>query len=154
MPRCTLNALCCTFYPFAVAERFEDLRAWQTARTLTNNVYALSKKEGWKSDWTLKDQIRRAAVSAMSNIAEGFESRTRPQFIDFLGTAKASAGEVRSQLYVARDQGYIDESEFEAMSDLADKLSRQLYSLIRHLTNQGDASGRVREIPTEYVSDI
>ena len=90
----------------------------------------------------------------MSNIAEGFESRTRPQFIDFLGTAKASAGEVRSQLYVARDQGYIDESEFEAMSDLADKLSRQLYSLIRHLTNQGDASGRVREIPTEYVSDI
>ncbi len=132
-----------------MAERFEDLRVWKTARTLTNQVYALSEKDGFTNDWTLKDQIRRAAISVMSNIAEGFESRTRPQFIDFLGTAKASAGEVRSQLYVARDQGYLDEDEFKAVSDLADKVSRQLYHLIQHLKNRDD-SGRAREDLPEY----
>ena len=134
-----------------MAERFEDLRVWTSARTLTNHVYALSKKDGFTDDWTLKDQIRRAAISVMSNIAEGFESRTRPQFIDFLGTAKASAGEVRSQLYVARDQGYLDEEEFEAVSDLSDKLSRQLYSLIQHLKSRGDAHDRVHELSSEYT---
>jgi len=133
-----------------MAERFEDLRAWQTARTLTNRVYAVSKQEDFETDWALKDQIRRAAISVMSNISEGFESRTRPQFIDFLGMAKASAGEVRSQLYIAYDQGYLEEGGFDAMSDSADKLSRQLYHLIRHL-KQSDGSDRVRELPAEYV---
>jgi four helix bundle protein len=134
-----------------MAERSEDLRAWRTARTLTNHVYALSKTNGFADDWVLKDQIRRAAISVMSNIAEGFESRTRPEFIDFLGTAKASAGEVRSQLYVAQDQGYLDEEEFNAASDLADKASRQLYHLIRHLKNRDGGSDRVRDLPEEYV---
>jgi four helix bundle protein len=135
-----------------MAKRFEDLRAWQTARTLTNRVYALSRKDGFTDDWALKDQIRRAAVSVMSNIAEGFESRTRPQFVDFLGTAKASAGEVRSQLYIARDQGYLSEEEFEDVADLADKVSRQVYHLIRHL-ERSDGSKRVRELPPEYIAD-
>lgn len=135
-----------------MAEKFEDLRAWQTARALTNHVYALSTKEGFKNDWALKDQIRRAAVSVMSNIAEGFESRTRPQFIDFLGTAKASAGEVRSQLYVAQDQGYLNDDEFESVSDLADKVSRQLYHLLRHL-DETDGPGSVQELPVEYIGN-
>lgn len=87
----------------------------------------------------------------MSNIAEGFESRTRTQFIDFLGIAKASAGEVRSQLYVAHDQGYLDEKEFDLLSDLADKASRQRYHLSRHL-KQCDESDRVRELPEEYIA--
>ena len=132
-----------------MAERFEDLRAWQTARALTNEVYALTKRESLANDWALKDQIRRAAISVMSNIAEGFESRTRPQFIDFLGTAKASAGEVRSQLYVAHDQGYLNDEEFEAISDQADKASRQLYRLIQHL-EQNAGPDHVRELPEEY----
>ncbi len=135
-----------------MAERFEDLRVWQTARFLTNQVYALSGKEEFGNDWALKDQIRRATVSIMSNNAEGFESRTRPQFIDFLGTAKASAGEVRSQLYVAYDQGYLDDEDFEAVSDQADKASRQLYHLIQHL-EKNNGSGRVQEIPEEYVTN-
>ena len=134
-----------------MAERFEDLRAWQTARALTNRVYALTARDDFGSDWALKDQIRRAVISVMSNISEGFESRTRPQFIDFLGTAKASAGEVRSQLYVAHYQGYLDDSEFETVSDLADKASRQLYHLIQYL-EQSDGSNRVRELPAEYVA--
>lgn len=134
-----------------MAERFEDLRAWKTARTLTNRVYALTKTKDFENDWALKDQIRRAAISVMSNIAEGFESRTRPRFVDLLGRAKASAGEVRSQLIIAYDQGYMDEEEFVETSDLADKVSRQLYHLIRHLENH-DGSEQVRELPAEYVA--
>lgn len=134
-----------------MAERFEDLRAWKTARKLTNCVYALTKTEDFDSDWALKDQIRRAAISVMSNISEGFESRTRPRFIDLLGRAKASAGEVRSQLLIAYDQGYLSEEEFSETSDLADKVSRQLYHLIRHLESH-DGSEQVRELPAEYVA--
>lgn len=134
-----------------MAERFEDLRAWQTSRTLTNEVYAVTKRERFESDWALRDQIRRAAISVMSNIAEGFESRTRARFIDFLGRAKASAKEVRSQLVVARDQEYITSEEFDRISDVADKASRQLYHLIRHLESDSGPE-QVREIPAEYVS--
>lgn len=133
-----------------MAERFEDLRAWQTARELMNKIYAVTDRGTFAEDWALKDQIRRAAVSVMSNIAEGFESHTRPQFIDFLGTAKASAGEIRSQLYIAHDQGYLDDEEFEAVLDQADKVSRQLYHLIHHLENY-DGSRQVRELPAGYV---
>jgi four helix bundle protein len=134
-----------------MAERFEDLRVWQTARTLTDQIYALTKREPFEVDWALKNQIRRSTISVMSNIAEGFESRTRTQFIDFLGIAKASAGEVRSQLYVAHDQGYLDGKEFDSLSDLAGKASRQLYRLSRHL-KQRDGSDRVRELPEEYIA--
>ncbi len=135
-----------------MAERFEDLRAWQTARSLANEVYALTRRKGFEKDFALKDQIRRAAISVMSNISEGFESRTRPQFINYLGIAKASAGEVRSQLYVDQDQGYLNADEFEDISDQADKASRQLYRLIQHLEQSNEAK-RVRELPAEYVAD-
>ena len=78
-----------------MAETFEDLRVWQTARTLTNAVYEHTDTGTFSQDFGLRDQIQRAAVSVMSNIAEGFESRTWSQFIHYLGQAKASAGEVR-----------------------------------------------------------
>ena len=135
-----------------MAERFEDLRAWQTARELTNRIYAITKRDPFKNDWALKDQIRRSSISVMSNIAEGFEARTQAQFIDFLGTAKASAGEVRSQLYIAYDQDYLGEEEFESLFDLADKASRQLHRLIRHLEQDG-GMGHVHELPAKYVAE-
>jgi four helix bundle protein len=115
-------------------------------------VYALTRRKGFEKDFALKDQIRRAAISVMSNISEGFESRARPQFINYLGIAKASAGEVRSQLYVDQDQGYLNADEFEDISDRADKESRQLYRLIQHLEQSNEAK-RVRELPAEYVAD-
>ena len=132
-----------------MAERFEELRVWQAARTLTQDVYEITKNSTFARDFALKDQIRRSSISVMSNIAEGFESRTRPRFIDHLGIAKASAGEVRCQLYVALDQGYLDEATFKRMNDSADKIARQLYRLMNHLKQQ-DTSGRVRELPAEY----
>lgn len=130
-----------------MAENFEDLRVWQTARALTNAVYEHTTTGAFSKDFGLRDQIQRAAVSIMSNVAEGFESRTQSQFIHYLGQAKASAGEVRCQLYVAKDQGYIDQDTFEELSDDAEKITRQLYSLIEHLEN---SSSQVSDIDKEY----
>ena len=87
--------------------RFEDIEAWKTARELTRMVYALTEQGQFAKDFGLKNQIQRSSVSVMSNIAEGFESRTQAKFIDYLGHAKASAGEVRSQLYIALDLKYV-----------------------------------------------
>ncbi len=93
-------------------ERFEDLIAWQKARALTKSVYEATRKENFAKDFGLAGQIQRAAASVMSNIAEGFE-RTKPaEFHHFLMIAKASCGEVRSQLYVALDVGYLSQPEF------------------------------------------
>ena len=91
----------------AKIERFEDIEAWKRSRALTKKVYDCTKQRGFEKDFGLKDQIRRSSVSTMSNIAEGFERGGNQEFIQFLATAKGSSGEVRSQLYVALDQGYI-----------------------------------------------
>ena len=118
-------------------QRFEDILAWQSARELTRLVYGLSNAGNFARDFGLKDQIRRAAVSVMSNIAEGFESRTRGMFVNYLGHAKASAGEVRAQAYVALDVGYINQEEFKRLWDLADKCSRQISRFMEYLRRDG-----------------
>jgi four helix bundle protein len=128
----------------ATIERFEELDVWRTARKLTNRVYEHTRQEPFSKDFGLRDQIQRAAVSIMSNIAEGFESRTQSIFVDDLGHARASAGEVRAQLYVASDPDYLSDPEFEVTDDLADKASRQLFRLIQYLNSNPDAS-RVQE---------
>jgi four helix bundle protein len=125
-------------------ERFEDIEAWQTARHLANLIYDLTDQGVFARDYGLRDQIRRAAVSVMSNIAEGFESRTQSLFLDFLGRAKGSAGEVRSQLYIALDRKYIAQAQFDEAYDLADKCSRQIYRFMIYLESQPNAL-RVRE---------
>ena len=113
--------------------RFEEIEAWKTARQLTNMVYLLGNQTGFNRDFGLRDQIRRASVSIMSNVAEGFESRTDIQFINFLGMAKASAGEVRAQLYVALDQNYITEEQFKEAYALAETCARQIAKFIFYL---------------------
>jgi four helix bundle protein len=117
----------------ATVRRFEDLEAWKTARQLSANIYELSSKGTFERDFALRDQMRRAAISVLSNIAEGFESRTKALFVDFLGRAKGSAGELRAQAYVALDVGHIDQSQFSRLSDLADKCSRQISNFISYL---------------------
>lgn len=86
-------------------KQFEDLEVWKEARRLTQIIYRLTKGEKFSKDFALRDQIQRAAVSIMSNIAEGFERGGNQEFIQFLYVAKASCGEVRSQIYVAFDKG-------------------------------------------------
>jgi four helix bundle protein len=117
----------------AAITRFEDIESWKTARLLTNMVYAWGNQAGFNRDFGLRDQIRRASVSVMSNIAEGFESRTDTQYINFLGMAKASAGEVRAQLYVVLDQKYITEEQFKEAFALAQTCSRQIAKFISYL---------------------
>ena len=133
-------------------QRFEEIHAWQTARALTRRIYTLSRQGTFAQDYGLRDQIRRAAVSIMSNIAEGFESDTQVLFVKYLGYAKASSGEVRAQLYVALDVGYLTELQFQDLSDLADKCSRQLSKFITYLRTH--PSRAVRESgPIYEVSD-
>jgi four helix bundle protein len=133
--------------------RFEEIRAWQTARELTKQVYEVSSRAAFGRDYGLRDQMRRAAVSVMSNIAEGYESETQEQFIRYLGYSKASAGEVRSQLYVALDVGHLDRAQFETLYDLVDKCSRQLNRFISYLRTQ-TGRNRVRESGIEYEEEM
>ena len=120
----------------ATIQRFEDLEVWKIARELTRKVYELTGQGRFSRDYGLRDQIRRASVSVMSNISEGFESQTQALFITYLGRAKASAGEVRCQLYIALDLGYITEDEFKSTSRLAEECSRQLFGFIKYLKTQ------------------
>src|ERR1700744_6558102 len=109
----------------ATARQFEDLQVWQDARQVVNAVYTVSKTRAFRRDFGLCDQIRRAASSTISNIAEGFERGTRKEFIQFLNIAKGSNGEVRSQLYIARDQEYVTENEFASLCEKAVALSKR-----------------------------
>jgi four helix bundle protein len=119
------------------AKYFEDLDVWKDARRLTNEVYAVTCGPGFSKDFGLRDQIRRAAVSIMSNIAEGFERGGNQEFIQFLYIAKGSCGEVRAQLYVALDQGYIVQDRFNELFNSFKKLSSMLSSLIDYLKRSG-----------------
>ena len=96
-------------------ERFEDFVAWRKARGLTSAIYRVTACGAFARDFGLKDQIRRAAVSVMSNIAEGFERGKPTEFHQFLSVAKASCAEVRSQLYVALDAGHIEQGVFQRL---------------------------------------
>jgi len=133
----------------ATITRFEEIEAWKTARELTRMVYAFTEQGKFAKDFGLKNQIQRASVSVMSNIAEGFESRTQPQFLEYLGRAKASAGEVRCQLYVAIDLQYITQEEFRQVFDMADKSSRQLARFMSYLESHPQTH-RIRDEGAEY----
>ncbi|MFH2102804.1 MAG: four helix bundle protein [Chloroflexota bacterium] len=130
-------------------KHFEDIEAWKTARELTVFVYTLTDEGLFSRDFGLKDQIRRATVSIMSNIAEGFESQTQAQFVRYLGHAKASAGEVRSQLYVALDVKYLTKEQFDKAFGLADKAIRQIARFMAYLESHTD-SRRISEELAEY----
>ena len=117
-------------------ERFEDLVAWQKARVLTRLIYEVTRKETFSRDFGLSGQIQRAAVSMMSNVAEGFERGGRGEFHQFLSTAKASCAELRSQLYVAFDIGYLDEKEFDDLMARAVEVAKIIGGLRASVAKQ------------------
>ena len=119
--------------PGNAAKSFEELHIYQRARELTNGIYSITREGKFARDFGLANQIRRAAVSVMSNIAEGFERGTLVEFIQFLYIAKGSCGEVRSQLQVAADQQYIDEESYELLAALTRKTSAMISNFIAHL---------------------
>jgi len=130
-------------------QRFEDLICWQKTRVLTNSVYEVTRLPRFAKDFELVRQIRGAAVSAMSNIAEGFERWTRQELIRFLDIAEGSAGEVRSQLYVALDQHYITTDQFNSVAATALDTSKVIAGLIRYL-NEHPTPSVVRESSAAY----
>jgi four helix bundle protein len=117
----------------AKISKFEDIEAWQLAREMTKAIYAISNDGAFAKDFGLRDQIRRASVSIMSNIAEGFERGGDKEFFQFTSLAKGSSGEVRAQLYVALDAGYIDQQTFSRLSDMATQINRMLAGLMKYL---------------------
>jgi len=116
-----------------VAKRFEDLPVWQKARRVVREVYRLSDSGCFARDFELRGQIRRAAVSVVSNIAEGYERDGNREFLQHLSQAKGSCGEVRAQLHIASDLGYLDESAHLALSASCLEVSKMLNGLIGYL---------------------
>ncbi len=123
--------------------RFEDIRAWQAAREVVSAAYSVSKGRKFGHDFGLRDQLRRAAVSIMANIAEGFAHRSDKEFVRFLFAAKGSAAEVQSHLYVAHDQGYMNGSEFKILYGQVESCSKQLAGLISFLLGRTDKTARM-----------
>ena len=114
-------------------ERFEDIEAWKEARNLVNMIYDVSNEDLFSKDFSLRNQIRGASVSVMSNIAEGFDRGTNREFIQFLIVARASASEVKSQLYVALDRNYIHQSNFDEIHQQVTKSISLIDGFIRYL---------------------
>ncbi|OGW82221.1 MAG: four helix bundle protein [Omnitrophica bacterium RIFCSPLOWO2_12_FULL_44_17] len=115
-------------------KRFEDLDVWQKARVFTKRIYEISREGVFAKDYGLRDQICKSSVSIMANIAEGFERAGNREFIQFLAVAKGSAGEVRSHIFVALDQNYIDQQTFDDLYASVTEISSMIAGLISYLT--------------------
>lgn len=109
------------------------MKVWKTARILTSRIYKVSNKKAFSRDYGLRDQIRRASISIVSNISEGFESQSNSNFCRFLSFAKASAAEVRAQLHIASDIGYLSKEECKTLIFQTESISRQLSGFIKYL---------------------
>jgi len=117
------------------AKTFEDLKVWQDAREFVKSIYELTASNNFAKDYGLKDQIQRAAVSIMNNIAEGFERNNNKEFVVFLKYSKGSAGEIRSMLYVALDLNYISKSIFDEYYNNVINIITQISNFIKYLKN-------------------
>ncbi|NID09310.1 four helix bundle protein [Fibrivirga algicola] len=135
----------------ATIQRFEELKSWQKARELAQEVYRLSKQGAFARDLDLRSQIRRASGSVMDKIAEGFERGGKGELIQFLSIAKGSAGEVRSPLYRALDQTYIDQSTFDLLYKMAEDISKLITNFISYL-NKAGIKGNKYQVSEDEVS--
>lgn len=116
-----------------VVKRFEDLDVWIAAKDASVMIYKITENESLRKDFGLKDQIRRASISIISNIAEGFERNGNKEFIQFLSIAKGSAGEVRAQLYIIKELEFINEKEFTLLNEKVTQVSKMLSGFINYL---------------------
>ena len=127
--------------------RFEDLLSWQKARELNHMIYRVSGTGAFGKDFELRGQMRRASISVMSNIAEGFERGGDKEFIQFLSTAKGSAGEVRSQLYAALDELYLSEEQFNELLERSNEVSRLISGFMTYLRNSNLRGAKFKGLP-------
>ena len=138
------------FKVMATVERFEDLEVWNLAREVALTIYNLTLINSFTNDFELKGQIRKSSGSAMDNISEGFERGGRREFIQLIGIAKGSAGEMRSQLYRALDRNHLSEEKFSELMDKVTMLSRKLSSLITYLKNSNYKGFKFNENEVDY----
>jgi len=132
---------------------FEDLEVWKEARKLTNEIYRVTGNSVFSKDFGLRDQIRRAAVLVMSNVAEGFERGGNQELIQFLFIAKGSCGEARSQLYIAKDQGYIRDEKFNNLFKSFKRLSVMLSNFIKHLKESPLRGSKYKKPPYRTMKE-
>jgi four helix bundle protein len=127
-----------------IIKRFEDIKAWKESRKLVNMVYCLTDNGNFKRDFSLKQQIQSASVSCMSNVAEGFDSESNQQFIQFLVYTRRSSSEVQSQLYVALDRKYVTKEEFEQAYEQAKIVGKLSNGFMKYLktNNRQLATGK------------
>jgi len=125
---------------------FEELIIWQEARKFANNIYNLTKKYPQEEMYSLTSQMRRAAVSVMSNIAEGFDRRTTKEFISFLIIARASVSEVQNDLYISLDLNYINNEDFKIYYNHAQKIAKLINGLITYLKSQTESYTKTTKI--------
>lgn len=116
--------------------RFEDMEIWKNSRELVKRIYELTNNNNFAKDFSFIDQIRRSSVSIPCNIAEGYERKSNTEFIRFLYISKGSAGELRTQLYLANDLGYVDDTEFSALMEMAVCISKGLSGFIKYLSSR------------------
>ncbi|MBS1793086.1 MAG: four helix bundle protein [Acidobacteria bacterium] len=114
-------------------KKFEEIKAWQRAREATKRVYEITSDGNFAKDFGLRDQLRRAAVSVMANIAEGQGRNSDKEFANFLNIAHGSIAETQSHLYIAVDLGYLNENDFRQIYDLFEEVGKMTMSLMRHL---------------------
>jgi len=114
-------------------QKFEDMKVWQDAREFVSKIYKSTSNQKFNKDFGLRDQIQRAAVSIMSNIAEGYERDSNKELIRFLQYSKGSAGEIRSLLYIAKDLGYLNDKEFLEYHETSLAIIKQISNFIKYL---------------------
>lgn len=131
----------------ATIQRFEDLECWKAGRKLRVLAYQFTKTRPFSSDFSLVDQIRRAAQSVTANIAEGFEREGNREFIQFLAQAKGSVGEVKDHLYAARDENYITQADFDTAYALADDTTRLIGGLMSYLRRAESSGSKFKRSP-------
>ena len=125
----------------ATIRRFEDLEIWQLSRKLCQVIHSYIDRKEFAKDYKLVNQINGASGSVMDNIAEGFDRGSRKEFLNFLGIAKGSCGETKSQLYRAVDRKYISENDFQSAYAVADEINRKIYGLMKYL-NSSETKGQ------------
>ena len=138
----------------AKIENYEDLRCWKKARKLVNSVYDLIKRPAIKNEYELVDQLKRAAISVMTNIAEGFSRYYKKDFIRFLDYAQSSVQEVKSLLYIVADQDMIERKKVEEIQNECDHCQAQILALLKHIKKTiNDESGSTNDTKVYYLAE-
>jgi four helix bundle protein len=137
----------------AKIEKYEDLKCWQQSRLLVNQVFEIISSTSMKTEFALTDQLKRAAISVMTNIAEGFNRYHKKDFIRFLDYSQSSAQEVKSLLYIVEDQKMIDSKKIREVQNNCDHCSAMILSLIKHINNSMGNTNQTNEPEVLYLPD-